>query len=124
LALALRSRRSALSALRIRHSPTASSSSGRSAPRTRRRSSEYWLLPEARGKGLATRAVLLVARWAFGRIGVERIGLLADPRNESSVRVAERAGFKREGVLRSWTDVNGVRVDHVSFSLLRIDLGP
>jgi RimJ/RimL family protein N-acetyltransferase len=84
----------------------------------------YWLLPAARGKGLATRAVLLVARWAFGRIGVERIGLLADPRNESSVRVAERAGFKREGVLRSWTDVNGERVDHVSFSLLRIDLAP
>jgi RimJ/RimL family protein N-acetyltransferase len=53
---------------------------------------------------------------------VQRIGLLADPRNVASVRVAERAGFLHEGVLRSWVDVNGERVDHASFSLLPTDL--
>ena len=42
-------------------------------------------------------------------------------RNVASMRVAERAGFQREGVLRSWVDVNGDRVDHVSFSLLPTD---
>jgi RimJ/RimL family protein N-acetyltransferase len=78
----------------------------------------YWLLAEARGSGLATKAVVEVARWAFDALGVQRIGLLADPRNASSLNVAERAGFVREGVLRSWTDVNGERVDHVVFSLL------
>jgi ribosomal-protein-alanine N-acetyltransferase len=82
----------------------------------------YWLLPDARGKGLVTRSIALVARWAFGELGMQRISLLADPRNEASVRVAERAGFKREGVLRSWTDVNGERVDHVSYSLIPADL--
>ena len=69
-----------------------------------------------------TRALLLVARWAFDEVGVQRISLLADPRNATSIGVAERAGFHREGVLRSWTDVNGERVDYVSFSLLPSDL--
>ena len=82
----------------------------------------YWLLAHARGKGLATSALLLVARWAFDALGVKRIGLHADPRNVASIRVAERAGFKREGLLRSWADVNGERVDQVSLSLLPSDL--
>ena len=82
----------------------------------------YWLLAQARGRGLVTRALLLVARWAFDEVGVQRISLLADPRNATSIGVAERAGFYREGVLRSWTDVNGERVDYVSFSLLPSDL--
>ena len=82
----------------------------------------YWLLPRARGRGLVTRALLLVSRWAFDELGVKRISLLTDPRNASSLRAAERAGFHREGVLRSWADVKGERVDHVSFSLLPSDL--
>ena len=82
----------------------------------------YWLLPEARGKGLMTRALLLVTRWAFAEVGLKRIGLLADPRNAASVNVAERAGFKQEGVLRSWADIKGERVDHVSYSLLPADV--
>ncbi len=81
----------------------------------------YWLLPDARGKGLITHALVLVSRWAFDELGVKRIGLLADPRNLASVRLAERAGFHREGVLRSWVDVNGERVDHLLFSLLPSD---
>jgi ribosomal-protein-alanine N-acetyltransferase len=87
----------------------------------RRASVGYWLLPHARGKGIAARALVLVSRWAFDGLGVKRVGLLADPRNAASLRVAERAGFQREGVLRSWADVNGERVDHVSFSLLPTD---
>ena len=82
----------------------------------------YWLLAHARGKGLATSALLLVARWAFDALAVERIGLSADPRNVASVRVAERAGFSREALLRSWADVNGQRVDYLSLSLLPSDV--
>jgi ribosomal-protein-alanine N-acetyltransferase len=81
----------------------------------------YWLLPDARGQGLVTHALVLVSRWAFDQLGLRRVGLLADPRNIASVRLAERAGFKREGVLRSWVDVNGERVDYASFSLLPTD---
>ena len=81
----------------------------------------YWLLPHARGKGLVGHALVLVSRWAFAELGVKRLGLHADPRNVASLRVAERAGFQREGVLRSWLEVNGERVDQVSFSLLPSD---
>jgi [ribosomal protein S5]-alanine N-acetyltransferase len=84
----------------------------------------YWLLEHARGRGLVTRALALVAGWAFSEYGVKRLSLLADPRNEASLRVAERAGFTKEGVLRSWADVNGERVDHVSYSLLPSDGSP
>ena len=58
----------------------------------------YWLLPRARGKGLVTRALRLVARWAFDDVGVKRIGLLADPRNAASIGVAERAEIGRAHV--------------------------
>jgi RimJ/RimL family protein N-acetyltransferase len=81
----------------------------------------YWLVQGARGKGLAAHALVLVSRWGFDELGVKRIGLLADPRNVASARVAARAGFQREGLLRCWVEVNGERVDQVSFSLLPTD---
>lgn len=83
----------------------------------------YWLLPEARGKGLATRAVLLVSRWALRELALARLGLLAEVSNDHSQRVAERSGFQREGVLRSYVEIDGRRVDYASFSLLPADLG-
>jgi ribosomal-protein-alanine N-acetyltransferase len=78
----------------------------------------YWLLPEGRGKGRATRALRLVARWALDRPGVARLELVTAPDNTASQRVAERSGFRREGVLRSYHEVNGRREDVVFFSLL------
>jgi ribosomal-protein-alanine N-acetyltransferase len=88
----------------------------------RRATVGYWLLPEARGKGLAATAVRLVSRWALRDPGLARVGLLTEPWNEPSQRVAELAGFRREGVLRSWAELDGRRVDYVSFSLLPNDL--
>ena len=82
----------------------------------------YWLLPEARGKGLATRAVRLISRWALRDLRLARLGLLTEPSNDRSQRVAERAGFHREGLLRSWAEIDGRRVDYVAFSLLPADL--
>jgi len=82
----------------------------------------YWLLPEARGKGLATRAVRLLSRWALRDLALARVGLVAEPWNCQSQRVAERAGFQREGILRSYAEIDGRRVDYVSFSLLPGDL--
>jgi RimJ/RimL family protein N-acetyltransferase len=82
----------------------------------------YWLLPEARGKGLASRAVRLVSRWALRDLRLARLGLTTEPSNRDSLRVAERCGFQREGVLRSYAEIDGRRVDYVSFSLLPSDL--
>ena len=62
----------------------------------------YWLAGEARGQGHATRAVRLICRWGFESLGLERIELQAAVGNPASQRVAERAGFTREAVLRSY----------------------
>lgn len=82
----------------------------------------YFLHPSARGRGWATRAVLLVTRWAFHDLGIERIELRVHPENEASRRVAERAGFVFEGTeraSRAWPD--GTRFDSLLFSLIRGD---
>jgi RimJ/RimL family protein N-acetyltransferase len=57
----------------------------------------YWLLPEARGHGFATRAVGLVSAWAFRDLGLTELRLVTARANVSSRRVAERCAFKREG---------------------------
>ena len=84
----------------------------------------YWLRPEGRGRGAATEAVVLVSRWAFEELAVERVSLITDPANVASQRVAERAGFQREGVLRAWHPTRSGRRDSVMFSLLASDLDP
>jgi len=80
----------------------------------------YWVRVDARGRGVASCALSLASRWALGRH--RRVQLHADVENEASQRVAEKVGFKREGVLRSWIEQNGTPRDHVLYSLLRDDL--
>jgi RimJ/RimL family protein N-acetyltransferase len=82
----------------------------------------YWLTPEARGRGAATRAVRLVVRWAFTvEPNLIRMELLTLVGNEASGRVALRAGFAREGVLRRYLPFRGELVDAVMFARLRDD---
>jgi RimJ/RimL family protein N-acetyltransferase len=83
----------------------------------------FWLVPEARGRGVATRAVRLVAGWAFAELHVARLELTCGPDNEAAQRVAERCGFTREGLLRSHIPFRGGRRDTVVFGLLPSDLG-
>jgi RimJ/RimL family protein N-acetyltransferase len=82
----------------------------------------YWIAKEARGRGVATRATQLLARWAVTEGGVERLELTTHPENVASQRVAEKAGFTREGVLRGHTRFREGRRDSVIFSLLPGDL--
>jgi RimJ/RimL family protein N-acetyltransferase len=83
----------------------------------------YWLRASARGRGAMTRAVRLVSRWAFER-GAARLQLRADVENGASRRVAEQAGFRLEGVLRSahWNARLGRRQDWALYSLLPDEL--
>lgn len=83
----------------------------------------YWVAAGARGRGVAVRAVRLIARHGFRTLPLERISIGADVENEASCRVAERAGFTREGILRSWICIKGRQADAVQFSLLRGELG-
>jgi RimJ/RimL family protein N-acetyltransferase len=67
----------------------------------------YWLLPEARGRGIATRAVELCTRWGFEKLGLHRINLAHALSNDASCRVAERCGYLYEGVLRGYLPAKG-----------------
>ena len=78
----------------------------------------YWLGAESRGRGAATRAVRLICEWAFEELGLVRMQLLTHPENAPSQKLAERCGFRREGVLRAWVDMKEGRVDLVMYSLL------
>lgn len=60
----------------------------------------YWCAPWARGRGVTTQAVQAVCRWGFGALGLGRVDWLAQVGNTASRRVAEKAGFTVEGVLR------------------------
>ena len=82
----------------------------------------YWIAREARGRGVATRALVLVAGWVFENDDVGRFQLRAEPENVASQRVAEKAGFVREGVLRAALALKGERRDVVMYSLVREDL--
>ena len=90
--------------------------------RSRKGEVGYWVVRELRGLGMATRALRLISGWALGDLGLARLELLADVRNEASQRVALSAGFVREGVLRSAREMKGARCDMVLFSLIASDL--
>jgi len=77
----------------------------------------YWLYPHARGRGIATRLARVLAEHAFS-IGVQRVAAYVNVGNTPSERVLERAGFTREGVVRSLPKPDGKRVDKTLYSLL------
>jgi RimJ/RimL family protein N-acetyltransferase len=82
----------------------------------------YWVAAEARNRGVATRALALLSRWALTEGRVERLELTTHPENLASQRVAEKAGFVREGVLRSHLRFREGRRDSVLFSRIPADL--
>ena len=82
----------------------------------------YWVRTSAAGRGAATRATRLVARFGLERLALARIEILAAVDNRASQRVAEKAGAVREGVLRNRLQIHGRSVDAVIFSLVPGDL--
>ncbi len=98
----------------------------------------YWVKREARRQGVALAAARLVISWAFEEVGVERLEILAYPGNAASQALAEKLGFRREGLLRGFLAVQPgqdragraeplpdgslpPRDDQVQFALLRDD---
>jgi RimJ/RimL family protein N-acetyltransferase len=61
----------------------------------------YWMVPAARGRGIARRALATLASWSFGTLGLHRIELNHSTRNLASCRVAGHAGFALEGTKRA-----------------------
>ncbi|QNP72058.1 GNAT family N-acetyltransferase [Streptomyces roseirectus] len=67
----------------------------------------YWVLPEARGRGVATRALAVAARWSLTEFGLHRLELDHADGHDVSCRVAVRCGFRLEGTLRDATFAAG-----------------
>jgi ribosomal-protein-alanine N-acetyltransferase len=81
----------------------------------------YWIAASARRRGFATSALLLVVRYAFETLGLERVELKIDPANEASQGVARASGFTFEGTLRSDQPFKGARMDSQMWSRLPTD---
>jgi RimJ/RimL family protein N-acetyltransferase len=81
----------------------------------------YGVRTDARGQGYATEALAAVARWLLTEAGIQRAWLSANTDNTASIRVAEKAGFRREGTLRrAGLEDDGLH-DLAVFSLLDDD---
>jgi RimJ/RimL family protein N-acetyltransferase len=78
----------------------------------------YWTARWGRRQGHTTRALKLICRWGMESLGIERIELFAATGNLASQRVAERAGFVREGVLRAYMRAKEGQQDMVAYALL------
>jgi RimJ/RimL family protein N-acetyltransferase len=81
----------------------------------------YIVAPEARGRGVAVRALELLTRWGFEELGLARIELRAELENPASLTVAERCGYVREGVLRNVHLKGGRRGEMALYSRVATD---
>jgi RimJ/RimL family protein N-acetyltransferase len=85
----------------------------------------YWTVPAARGRGLAAAAVDAACRWGFATLPIDRIELCHAVENLASGRVAEKAGFTREGRLRrAYRYGDGVKHDELLWARLADDPAP
>jgi [ribosomal protein S5]-alanine N-acetyltransferase len=81
----------------------------------------YWLVPAARGRGLATRAVGLLTDWGLDAAGLVRVEAWVEPGDAASTGVLTRCGFHHEGRLRSLLTIGARRADALVFARLATD---
>lgn len=81
----------------------------------------YWVRSSAVGRGVATEAAGLAARFGFEDVGLRRIEIIAALGNIASCRVAEKLGAVREGTLRERITVRGLVHDAALYALLRAE---
>lgn len=79
----------------------------------------YWLGEPFWGRGITTRAVTASSDWAFDAYKIIRIYAMAFSHNVASMRVLEKAGFQKEGVLHKSAIKNGVVLDQVMYAKLK-----
>ena len=82
----------------------------------------FWTMPEHRGRGFMPQGLDILSRWVLLEQGFARVEVRVASKNYSSQRVAEKAGFIREGIARQAGRVHGGRVDLVIFSRVSSDL--
>jgi RimJ/RimL family protein N-acetyltransferase len=88
----------------------------------RRANLGYWVRTSCTGRGVAAAATLLLAKWGFEALKLTRIEILVATGNERSLRVAEKAGARREGVLRNRIVIRDKPYDAIMHSLIPGDI--
>lgn len=88
-------------------------------PANRRANLGYWVRTSERGRGVATAAVRHLVRWGFENTDLVRLEVLVSTENKGSLRVAEKSGAWREGILRKRLMLHGTAHDAVVFSFVR-----
>jgi RimJ/RimL family protein N-acetyltransferase len=88
----------------------------------RRANLGYWVRTSRTGQGVAPSATLLLAKWGFKELRLKRIEILVATGNKRSLRVAEKAGAQREGILRNRLLIRDKAHDAVMHSLIPQDL--
>jgi RimJ/RimL family protein N-acetyltransferase len=83
----------------------------------------YWTAPGGRRQGYTAEALGLLCAWAFDEVGLRRVELVVDPDNAGSRGVAERAGFRAEGIVRQRFLHRGQPSDVVLYARLATDAG-
>lgn len=81
----------------------------------------YWLGERHAGQGYMKDAIETLLDHSFASLRLHRIEAACIPENRRSVRVLEKVGFQREGVLRSYLRINGSWEDHVLYAMLEHD---
>lgn len=76
----------------------------------------YWIGECHAGNGYMSEAVALTCEFAFARSGLHRIEAACIPGNTRSIRLLERNGFQKEGVLTAYLKINGQWRDHVLYA--------
>ena len=81
----------------------------------------YSVAPSARGRGMGAAALTALTSFGWAIPQLHRIELYIEPWNAGSVKTAERAGFEREGLLRSHQEIGGRRRDMLLYATVRGD---
>lgn len=79
----------------------------------------YWMDAEHCGKGLVTEGIGAVLDFAFGSAGLHRIQAAIMPRNDKSLRVIGKLGFRQEGLAERYLQIAGKWEDHLVFAKTR-----
>jgi len=84
----------------------------------------YWVRTDATSKGIASEATDAMLSLGFSTLHLHKVTLRIAVGNDASIRVAEKLGFTREGILREELRINGTWVDHILYSMLAHEYSP
>ena len=82
----------------------------------------YWIGKQYAGQGYMTEGLNLICGYAFSHHGLHRLEAACIPSNTRSAKLLEKAGFEREGLLRSYLKINGTWQDHLLYALSLIHI--